>query len=174
MRERLLKPTERNRTEAILASSCAMKWMFALRGLRKSCPEMIRMRSIGPLPFTTSSIHIMISFVISHTCLILINIDINHLLSNASRILVTTAPKIELMCHVMRVLCIKRIRTRNYANSAEKMPRWKLARQKRQDSEFGEPCNQNFYKRNSLIHKDEEICRMLRSLHLFWQRPSAT
>jgi hypothetical protein len=40
MRERLLKPTERNRTEAILASSCAMKWMFALRGLRKSCPEM--------------------------------------------------------------------------------------------------------------------------------------
>ncbi len=39
MRERLLKPTERNRTEAILASSCAMKWMFALRGLRKSCPR---------------------------------------------------------------------------------------------------------------------------------------
>jgi hypothetical protein len=27
--QRLLKPTERNRTEAILASSCAMKWMFA-------------------------------------------------------------------------------------------------------------------------------------------------
>jgi hypothetical protein len=30
------------------------------------------------------------------------------------------------------------------------MPCWKLTRQKRQDSEFGEPCNQNFYKRNSL------------------------
>jgi len=80
-----------------------------------------------------------------------------------SRILVTIPSKIELMSHVMRMLCIKRIRTRNYTNSAEKMPRWKLARQKRQDSEFGEPCNQNFYKRNSLIHKDEEICRMLRS-----------
>jgi len=73
---------------------------------------------------------------------------------------VTTAPKIELMCHVMRVLCIKRIRTRNYANSA-KNAALEVSETKAQDSEFGEPCNQNFYKRNSLIHKDEKYVECL-------------
>jgi hypothetical protein len=50
MRERVLKQTERNCTEALLISSWAMKWMLALRG-RKSSPEMIRMLLIiAPYP----------------------------------------------------------------------------------------------------------------------------